>query len=504
MLENQDSTTIKQGKETTGYRSVFKATSIFGGVQVFNILVTLVRGKFVAVLIGTAGMGLNGLLMTSLNMITRITGLGLSESAIRDISEAHTSGDEKRITFIYSVVRRWFWFTAVLGVIFTIALAPVLSKIAFGDNSQTVSFLLLSVTFVFSALTASTYAVLRGLRRIKDLAKANIFGSIAGLAIAIPIYYRWGIDGVVPAIIVSAVAGYLISVIFKRNLHLKVIPVSSGELWSSGKQMVNLGMVLTISSLLTSAIKFVLSGYISRFGSLEELGLYNAGNSIMTGYVGMVFTALGTDYFPRLSGVIEKPSEWKRVVNQQAETVMLILGPILAFILMTAPLLIKLLLSEEFLPVVEYLTWASLAIILQGLTWVSGFILISKRDNRVFFYTQLAGQIWFLTLDILFYSLWGIKGLGISLTINYFLAAIMMYLVLKFRYGFKLSSSTYKLAFIFVSILVVNVSIVELIDYPKAYLFSGISFLIAMIVSIHGLNNRMDLLQIIRRFLPNR
>ena len=40
-----------------GYRSILKGTSIFGGVQIFQILINLIRGKFVAMFLGPAGMG---------------------------------------------------------------------------------------------------------------------------------------------------------------------------------------------------------------------------------------------------------------------------------------------------------------------------------------------------------------------------------------------------------------------------------------------------------------
>ena len=40
------------------YRHVLKYTGVFGGVQGFNILMSLVRNKFVAMLLGPSGMGL--------------------------------------------------------------------------------------------------------------------------------------------------------------------------------------------------------------------------------------------------------------------------------------------------------------------------------------------------------------------------------------------------------------------------------------------------------------
>ena len=56
----------------------------------------------------------------------------------------------------------------------------------------------------------------------------------------------------------------------------------------------------------------MLSAFISKTGSLSDVGLYNAGLAIVDGYVGMVFTAMATDYFPRLSGVIGDDSKWKQ------------------------------------------------------------------------------------------------------------------------------------------------------------------------------------------------
>ena len=49
-------------KEATGsYSHVLKYTGIFGGVQGLNILISLVRNKIVAELLGPAGMGLSSL-----------------------------------------------------------------------------------------------------------------------------------------------------------------------------------------------------------------------------------------------------------------------------------------------------------------------------------------------------------------------------------------------------------------------------------------------------------
>ena len=140
-------------EKQSSFRSIFKATSIFGGVQVFNILITLIRGKAVALLIGTAGMGLNGLFLSSLNLINSISSLGIAESAVRDISKAHASGDTSKIGKTFSVFKRWIWITASLGIVITLVFSPLLSKFSFNSYEHTFDYVWLSITFVFGALS---------------------------------------------------------------------------------------------------------------------------------------------------------------------------------------------------------------------------------------------------------------------------------------------------------------------------------------------------------------
>ena len=51
------------------YSHVLKYTGIFGGVQGLNILISLVRNKLIALLLGPQGMGLASLFNTTTNFI---------------------------------------------------------------------------------------------------------------------------------------------------------------------------------------------------------------------------------------------------------------------------------------------------------------------------------------------------------------------------------------------------------------------------------------------------
>ena len=484
----------------SSYGSIMKATSIFGGVQVFNIFITLIRGKFVAILIGTAGMGLNGLLLSGLNLIKTFTSLGVAESAVKDIAKAHNSNDKVHIRTTFQVFKRLIWFTAIFGIIATIVFSPLLSKFAFGDTSKTISFMWLSITFVFGALSGGIYTLLRGTRQLKYLAQANIFGGIVGLIVALPLFYFYGIDGVVPAIILTAFANYLVSLYFKSKIKFEPIAVSWQDTFQLGKPIVQLGLSLTLINILAAGVAFTLNAFISKTGTLSDVGLYSAGNAIVEGYVGMVFTAMATDYFPRLAGVISDELKWKKLVNEQAELVLIILGIVLVLLITTTPLLIRILLSKEFLASQNFIQFAVLAIPLKGLVWVVGYIILAKGNNKLFLTVEIIANLIILGFNLLFYHFYGLTGLGISLSLSYLISSVFMLFILKKKYDFQFTSGVFKLLIVsFVSLVLCLLSI-HFLETLYSYLVEFIIVLLTASFFIYEFNKRISIKSILEKF----
>ena len=74
MAAAMDTQEIK--KEQEGYQTAFKATALFGGVQVINILVSILKSKIVALWLGTTGFGIMSLFNSATSLIYSITNLG--------------------------------------------------------------------------------------------------------------------------------------------------------------------------------------------------------------------------------------------------------------------------------------------------------------------------------------------------------------------------------------------------------------------------------------------
>ncbi len=106
---------------------VVKALGLFSGTQMLTILCSVVRTKFVALWIGTLGVGVFGILNSLIEMICTLSRLGLDTSTVRDISKAAYSDDRDRLTYIVTIVRRWGWILGIAGALLMVIAAPWLS-----------------------------------------------------------------------------------------------------------------------------------------------------------------------------------------------------------------------------------------------------------------------------------------------------------------------------------------------------------------------------------------
>ena len=86
-------------KSNSNFKSALKGTTLLGGVQVFKILLAIIRSKIVAVFLGPAGVGVLGLFNSALDLIYGFSNLGLGTSAIREIAAASNRGEELQLVF---------------------------------------------------------------------------------------------------------------------------------------------------------------------------------------------------------------------------------------------------------------------------------------------------------------------------------------------------------------------------------------------------------------------
>ena len=488
-------------EDKSSYRQIMKVTSIFGGVQVFQIIIGIIRSKFIAVLLGPAGMGLAGLLQAGTSMIASLTSFGLSTSAIKDISAAQTEGDDEEVGRVIAVFRRLVWVTGLLGLFVTLGLSSYLSQITFGNKDYTWAFALLSITLLVNQISAGQGVLLRAMRQVKLMAKSSMIGSVLGLVTTIPLYYIYGMDGIVPALIIAAFTSLFLTWYISSKLSFKKIKVDFSTIKLVGKEMLTMGFMISLSGIITMAFSYLVRIFISNFGSIGDVGLYNAGFAVVNTYVGMIFTAMSTDYYPKLSGVAHDVDKMNQTINQQAEIAILILSPIILVFIVFIKWVVFVLYSEAFLPVNQMILFAAAGMLFKALSWAIAFVFLAKSASKFFFWNELISNIYMLGLNLVGYYWYGLTGLGVSFLLAYILYAFQVYLVSKRLFQFKIDSNLVKMFFINMGLTVVCLLIsLLMVNLFTIYLLGSLLIVISVFYNLNKLDKLMGLKEaLIRR-----
>lgn len=484
----------------SSYRQIFKATSLFGGVQVFNIILSIIRSKVIAILLGPTGMGIAGLLTATTGLVAGFTNFGLGTSAVRDIASAHETADIEKISKTVTVFRKLVWITGLLGMVLTIIFSNFLSQLTFGNEEYAWGFVWLSVTLLFNQLTSGQDVLLQGMRKLNYLAKANVFGSLAGLLISVPIYYFYKLDGIIPALVITSISTLGITWFFVKNIKIDTLKITYKETFQDGKEMLKLGFFLSISSIIILGASYIVRIYISNVGGITDVGLYNAGFAIITTYVGLVFTAMATDYYPRLASVSDDNLKCANLINQQSEIAILILAPVLCVFLIFIDWVVVILYSAQFIAVNGMIHYAALGMFFKAVGWSIGFLPLAKGDSKAFFWNELIFNFYLMLFNILGYKYFGLNGLGISFLIGYILYVGQMYIFARNKYQFFFEKDFFKIFLIQFGLGISSFCIIKFIIFPYNYIFGVIVILLTITFTIKEMDKRIGFKNALHNF----
>lgn len=478
------------------HKTILKATGVFGFSQLLKILVGLVGSKFVALFLGTAGIGIVGLLQNTLAIITSITGFGINISGVRMVAISYAENNQQEFSKTILVLKRWSVVTGLLGVLLTIVLAKPLSIWTFGSDNYANWFFLLSINFIFSSLAVNKMVLLQGTRSMKEIAISTVIFAVLITCCTIPIYYFFRMDGIVAVLVLTSVINYFVNWFFARKIKLVRVQISIAETVSRGKEMIQMGFLLSINVIFGHLMSYFLKLYLNYQNASESvLGLYVVASTLLITYVGMVFSAMSTDFYPRLTTAQKDNGKVKEMVNDQIEIALLLITPLILLFYFLAPLVIKILYSKDFIDVVLILKFALLAIIVKAIIWPLAFIILAKGEKKLYFKQELVSDFMNISFTIFFYQLLGLLGIGLAMLLNYIFYGFYVYQVVRNKFQFHFRENTKGIIWKSLILGTAASIIVCLIDYPKSYWILAILCTLSIYFSCVELHRRVNLIQ---------
>jgi PST family polysaccharide transporter len=184
----------------------------------------------------------------------------------------------------------------------------------------------------------------------------------------------------------------------------------------------------------------------SRFG-VSGAGIYHASWALSGMFANFVLSAMGTDFYPRLTSIIHDHAQATRAVNEQTEIGVLLALPGVLAALSFAPFAITLLYTKEFLAAADLLPWMVLGVFGRVISWPLGYVPLALGAAR-----------WYVVMETILFGLWaaltytmveehGIIGAAYAFALIYSAYVVGMLAVTRILIGFSWSIATSRLVF---------------------------------------------------------
>ncbi|WP_421693802.1 oligosaccharide flippase family protein [Aestuariivirga sp.] len=400
------------------YRQILRSTGITGTSQVIVYAISILRVKFVAVLLGPEGVGLVGLYNSTVDLVANLSSMGINQSGVRAI--ASTGGDKTSLSYNTTVITiyRLSIILGLSGTILTASLSTLLSNSIFGNAEHATAIQFLSFAVFLNVISGAFLATLQGNQRIFTLAKVNIIGAAITTFATIILYSLLGPKGIVPVILSAAMIAAATSAICARDQMPSQQHVNWRTTAEDGITLLKFGTSLIYGTILSIIAGLIIRATITHRLGLDSNGIYLAACGVSGLFSSFIVSAIAVDFYPRLSRAIGDHDQLNRLVSEQIEMGLLLATPGLIATCMLAHNLIALFYSESFTAAEALIPWLVAGSLLQIFFFPIGYLQRAKASSRWVFISQTEANFGLVLFSVLLIDKFGLMGAGYALVIH--------------------------------------------------------------------------------------
>lgn len=385
-----------------------------------KILSGILISKFIAIYIGPYGMALIGNLRNFLSVIQSFAISGLYKGVVKFISQV--KNDTIELTKTLSTVFYFGFFSSMLLAILCYYNAEFINYLLFGSNHRyTYIIETLAIVLPFYALNMFAFSIMNGFSKHKYLLILNILGQVLGAIVTLILIYQENINGALMAIVIVPALNLLITIVgiaFRRSFmtSLKITEVSLAVLKKLSPYMI----MALVSAIAIPVVMIIIRNYLISEIGIKGAGYWTAMTRISDYYLMFINSLMALYILPRFSEINSK-SEFKKEVFSFYKTVMPVFLLLLFLIYISRSLLVSLLFSEEFKPVVHLFGYQILGDIMRVLSMVIIYKFLAKKMFGHFLILEVFLFIIMYFSSVFLIDEFGVKGAAMGHFYSYLL-----------------------------------------------------------------------------------
>lgn len=392
----------------------------------------LISQKLIAVFLGPDGIALVGNLRNALALF----GLGATTGIDQGVLKYQSEFDEEP-----SILKKLYITSAayvLLGSFFVFLIlffgANFWSNYLFKTSRFDYLFIILSFTMPFTALYNMCFAVINGKSNYK---KATIISFVTYtlvtlLIIILVIFYQ--LPGALLAVILTPIAQLITLFLFaKKEMHLFLnIKIRFDKLF---KNKLFVFIVMAIAAVvLSNVVELQLRNYLIQKLSANDAGYWTSMMSLSNYYLSFMTGIYSLYVLPKYAK-IKSLKVFKLELFKIYKFVIPVFSLFFLGIFLFKIVIIKLLYTNEFLPMAQLFKWQLLGDLIKIIAMVLAYQFIAKKKWKLFIITEVISYILLYIFGIYFVNKMGVEGVVFAHFLRY--VVYLLIIIFTVRYSFK-------------------------------------------------------------------
>ncbi len=366
----------------------YRALGLGGIYSLLRLALSFVSIKFTAIYLGPSGLALVAQLGNLISICHGILGGGIGTATARLYPEFRGNRAGRK-RFLATAWRLAFLFAVASIVTIALVSGPLARWLLASDEHGT-AVMLAGVAVACLLLNTVIMSAINGAGEMGRVVASYAIASVAGFAVYVPASVVWGIPG--------GLIGYSVS-------QTVCLPVSLAILrWWSGvspedfrgdfdrteaKRILSFVPMLIAHSTVSPLGLILIRDMVASHLGLATAGLWQATWRVSEIYLGIVMASLSLYFHPRLGEVVGTPALREEIVRTFVRAVG-ITAAIALTIFLLRDWVVRIVFTEEFLPVRDLMPFQLLGDVLRMAAWTFGFVLVALVRSR-----------WYIALEIL-------------------------------------------------------------------------------------------------------
>lgn len=360
-----------------------------GGIHsIFRLVLSFITIKFTAVYLGPSGIALVAQLVNFITICHGILGGGIGSATARLYPEFR-SDHAGRKRFLSTAWRLACLFAVVSIIVIALCSGP-LARWLLTSDEQRAAVMMGGIAVACLLFSTVIVSAINGAGEMGRVVAIHVIASVAGFAVYVPASVLWGITGGLVGFSISQAIMLPISLAMLRGSPNVALDDFLGGLdRAEARRILGFVPMLIAHAIMLPLGLILIRNLVTSHLGLATAGLWQAAWRVSEVYLGVVMASVSLYFLPRLGEVAGTPALRREIVRTFTQAV-----GITAFAALTIFILrdwvVRIVFTEEFLPVRDLMPFQLLGDVLRMAGWTLGFVLVALVRSR-----------WYIALELL-------------------------------------------------------------------------------------------------------